>query len=227
MPTYLITGANRGIGLALAKHLAARGDTVIATAREQGKATELAEVASRVEELDVTDPASVSAFAERVTEPIDVLINNAGFYPNRGEPLDQIDTEAILRAFDVNAVGPVRVTRALLPRLRAGGHKKLVHITSVMGSLRSVDDANQKRSIAYRASKAALNMAALLLSNELEPEGIISAMLHPGWVQTDMGGGKAPLTTEQSAAGLVKVIDGLKPRDNGCFRDYQGKKIPW
>ena len=224
---FVVTGANRGIGLEFVKQLTARGEEVDATARDPGDAPELQALARpgfrlRIHPLDVADDASVAAFAEQLPPgPVEVLINNAGVSGVKGgEPIDPAD---ILRVFNVNAVGTLRVVRALLPRLREGEGKKIVNLTSVLGS---IAEANGGR-FAYRMSKTALNMATRILAEDLRGEGFRTVALHPGWVRTRMGGGAAPLPPDQSIRGMLRIIDGLTAEQSGRTFDFQGREIPW
>ena len=222
--TYLITGANRGIGLELARILRGQGARVIGTAREPGQARELAELDVRLEQLDVSDSASTTALAHRLSgEPIDYLINNAGVY-GRTDAIGTIDVDRMQAVFSVNALGALRMTQALLENLRAGRRKCVVQMTSRMGS---IADNKSGGSYAYRASKAALNAINKSLAVDLADEGFICVCLHPGWVRTSMGGAGAPLEASASAASLVEVIHRLAPRDNGSFLDYEGRSVPW
>ncbi|HVP62362.1 MAG TPA: SDR family oxidoreductase [Myxococcaceae bacterium] len=223
----VVTGANRGIGLEFVKQLTARGEEVEATARDPGDAAELRALVQpgvrlRVHPLDVADDASVAGFATGLPPgPVDVLINNAGVSGVKGgEPIDPPD---ILRVFDVNAVGSLRVVRALLPRLRTGKAKKIVNLTSQLGSIAEASGGRY----AYRMSKAALNMATRLLAEDLRGEGFRTVALHPGWVQTRMGGGAAPVPPEQSVRGMLRLIDGLTGEQSGRTFDFQGREIPW
>ena len=224
---FVVTGANRGIGLEFVKQLTARGEEVDATARDLGDAPELQALARpgfrlRIHPLDVADDASVAAFAEQLPPgPVEVLINNAGVSGVKGgEPIDPAD---ILRVFNVNAVGTLRVVRALLPRLREGEGTKIVNLTSVLGS---IAEANGGR-FAYRMSKTALNMATRILAEDLRGEGFRTVALHPGWVRTRMGGGAAPLPPDQSIRGMLRIIDGLTAEQSGRTFDFQGREIPW
>jgi len=223
-PTVLITGANRGIGLEYARQLSARGYTVIGTARDPGTADELDVLADRVEQLDVTDADSVAALATRLEGvPIDILINNAGIFERGDVTIDKVDYDMMERTLAVNTLGPLRVTQALLPNLRAGKGRKIVSMTSRLGSIELSDG----RWYAYRASKSALNQFNKIWSVELGPEGFVCTVLHPGWVRTNMGGPKATYTPEESVSGLIEIIEGLGPEDNGRFYDFQGQSIPW
>jgi len=222
--TWIVTGANRGLGLEFARRLHERGDTVIATARQPGDAGELAQLGVRVEALDVADAGSVASFAERVGDAcVDVLLNNAGVYGIR-QQLPDVDEGTMRSCFETNALGALRVTTALLPALRRGEGKLIAHMTSKMGS---IADNGSGGSYAYRASKAALNAIHGSLTQDLAPEGFRCAVLHPGWVRTDMGGSGAPLSIEDSVEGLLRVLDGLDGASSGGFFDYSGAHVPW
>lgn len=222
--TVLITGANRGIGLEMARQLSERGDKVIATARKPDEASGLKALAVRVEQLDVTDTASVQALAARLEGvPIDLLINNAGVGGQKTNDLEATNFDEVAKTFDVNSLGPMRVTQALLPNLEAGKGRTVVQISSIMGSI----EQNRGGYYGYRASKAALNMLNKSLAAELGKQGFVCVVMHPGWVKTRMGGAAAPVEPEDSVAGIFEVIDGLVPEDNGRFIDYQGNSIPW
>jgi len=222
--TYVVTGASRGLGREFAHQLLARGDTVIGTARRPADAWGLRDLGAEVEELDVADDESVAAFAgRRAGRPVDVLVNNAG-RQNRLGALESLDFDGLVETFQVNALGPVRVTRALLANLRAGRRRHVSHITSRMGSFGEFDRGNM---YGYRASKAALNMFHRCIADELGAEGFVCVLLHPGWVRTDMGGHAASLSPAESVAGMLRVIDGLSRRDSGAFVDYTGTELPW
>ena len=222
--TVLVTGANRGIGLELARQYAAAGWRVIGTAREPGSATELHALNAQVVQLEVTDPASVARLARDLAgTPIDLLINNAGIQPLMWK-LAEVDFDAFERALAVNTVGPVRVTRALLPSLRAGELRRIVNITTNLSSIAGNTDGGF---YGYRESKAALNMFTKSLAAELGPEGFVCIVLHPGWVQTDLGGPQAPLQVEDSVRGMLGVIEGLSPADNGSFKTWAGEEMAW
>ena len=224
MPHILITGASRGIGRELATQLAARGERVTATVRRAADGEPLAAKGIDVRLLDVTDQASIEGLAADLDgEPIDVLINNAGLYGPRPD-FAGLDWGDVRQVFEVNAFGPLRVTQALLPNLRAGALKKVAHLTSKMGS---IEDNTSGGSYAYRASKSALNMFAKSFALDFASEGIASCVLHPGWVQTDMGGPSAPVTVSESAAGLIARIDELNPERSGRFYNFSGEELPW
>jgi NAD(P)-dependent dehydrogenase (short-subunit alcohol dehydrogenase family) len=223
-PTVLITGANRGIGLEYARQFAAKGYKVIGTARDPADAKELAAVASRVEPLDVTDAASVAALAKRLDGvAIDILVNNAGMFDRKDVSVDRVDFAMMEQTFAVNTLGPLRVTQALLPNLRAGKRRTIVNMSSQLGSI----EQSNGTWYAYRASKAALNQINRTLSAELAPAGFTCVVLHPGWVRTDMGGAGATYAPEESVRGLITVIEKLGPADNGRFYDFKGNAIPW
>ena len=227
--TVLITGANRGLGLEFARQYSAAGWQVIATARQPEAASDLKALGDRVRvvPLDVTKPGSVRALAASLDkQPIDLLINNAGqgVGVDGSRPLIDLDLEEFEAILGVNTLGPVRVTQALMPHLRRGSGKMIVGISSVLGSITANEDGGF---YGYRESKAALGMFLHSLAAELKKEGFICVAIHPGWVKTDMGGPNAPLTPEESVAGVRKVLDGLKPENTGQFLSYKGTQIPW
>lgn len=226
---WLISGANRGIGRELALSVAARGDRVTATVRNAEARTRLAAEASKygghfqILVFDMRDEAAIKAAAQRLKEPIDVLVANAGVSgPKRQSALD-IDFEGALDTFSVNTLGPLRLAQAFLPQLREAANPRIVFISSVMGSIESAS-VDQ---VAYRASKAALNMVMKMLAGELKPQGVTVVSLHPGWLRTDMGGANAPLSVEEGAAGLIATIDSLSIAKSGRFLDYRNKELAW
>jgi NAD(P)-dependent dehydrogenase (short-subunit alcohol dehydrogenase family) len=226
--TVFITGANRGLGLEFARQYRAAGWKVIGTARKPEEAADLKALGEgvRVVSLDVTKPESVAALAASLkNEPIDLLINNAGQGVGfEGGTFEALKIDDFDRVLQVNAIGPVRVTQALLPNLRAGRGKTVVGMSSVLGSIA----ANRAGGFyGYRESKAALDMFMRGLAGELKGEGFVCIALNPGWVKTDMGGPDAPLTPEESVRGMRKVLDGLKPEDSGKFWSYDGTNVPW
>lgn len=222
--TYVVTACNRGLGLEFARQLSGRGDRVIATARDLGSAPELAALDVETFALDVADAASVERFGEAMSSAsIDVLLNNAGVGVG-SKPFESVDFTEMEEFFAINTLGALRVFRALLPGLRAGSGKKVVNMTSRMGS---ISDNSSGAAYSYRTSKAALNMATRSLAIDYRAEGFICVVLHPGWVATDMGGAGAPLRPEDSVSGLLWVIDGLQPADSGEHIDFTGTRVPW
>ncbi|MBT8074264.1 MAG: SDR family oxidoreductase [Xanthomonadales bacterium] len=220
----LVTGANRGLGLEFVQQLQAKGYEVIGTARSPQKATELKATGARVEQLDVADAASVAALAERLgNTPIDILINNAGMLNRADSTMDALDFDVMERSFQVNSLGPLRVTQALLPNLNAGKGKTVVSITSRLGSI----ELSTGGLYSYRTSKTALNQINKIMSSELAPQGFTCVVMHPGWVQTDMGGPNATLTKPESIAGMLGVIESLTADSTGKFFNYDGTELPW
>ena len=222
--TVLVTGANRGLGLEFAKQYSQAGWRVIGTARRPNDAEELRALGARVMQLDVTDPASIAALAKALEgEAVDLLINNAGIFP-RVNTLDEVDFNDVAMTLAVNTIGPMRVTRALLPNIRAGSKKQIVSITSGLGS---IADNGFGRFYGYRESKAALNMFNRSLAIELKDEGFTCIVMSPGWVQTDMGGPNATLKPAESISGMLAVIGNLTPSSTGTFWNYDGQQVPW
>lgn len=237
--TVLVTGANRGIGLELARNYAERGWTVIATARNPAGATELNEIAAgnpkvKVEKLDVTSQADVDALAAKYKgQPIDVLLNNAAWL---GDPADQkfgsYDFDVLLGVMDTNVAGPLRMAQAFIDNVAASEQKKIVGITSVQGSLTLIRSASIQF---YNASKTALNMSLRALSAAVEDQGITIALISPGAVDTDMmalalGGSNFQmrlLTPAQSAEAVINVIDQYGFDMSGTFLSHEGAKLPW
>lgn len=226
--TIVLTGAARGIGLHLAYAFSKRGDAVIATARDLSAARELNELNSRagveLAQLDVTDAVSVRRFAERMDKrAIDILINCAGIIGGDHQSLNDMDYDAWLNAFNVNTLGPFRVTTTLLPCLELSPAPKVVTLTSQMGSLHRKSVGQH----AYRSSKAAVNKVMQVMAVELRDRGIIVCPIHPGWVRTDMGGPQADISVEESISGLISVIDRLSMEDSGRFWTWEGTEHPW
>ena len=218
MPTVLITGANRGIGLEFARQYEADGWTVVATVRESSP--ELDALGVRVEILDMQKLDTVAGFGDKL-DSLDLLIANAGTYGPRS-PRNGDEGEEWLETFAVNTVAPYLLAQSVLPLVtRSGG--KLIAITSRMGS---IDDNGSGGFVAYRSSKTALNSAWKSLAID-SGDSVPCAVLHPGWVQTRMGGRSAPLEPEDSVAGMRQVIDGLGPADSGGFFSHDGSEIPW
>lgn len=228
MSTVLITGANRGIGLEFVRQYARSGHKVIACCRNPEKATELNNLANQldisVHQLDITNKGQLQNLKSQLKDqPVDILINNAGIYGNRGQ-FGNTDPDEWLKVFHVNSIAPYLVTEALVELVAASNEKKIVAITSKMGS---ISDNGSGNSYIYRSSKTALNMVCKSLSVDLQDKGIKVAAIHPGWVQTDMGGPNALISTETSVAGIIKVIAGLTDEKSGGFFNYDGSEIGW
>jgi NAD(P)-dependent dehydrogenase (short-subunit alcohol dehydrogenase family) len=219
MSTVLITGANRGIGLALARRFAGRGDRVIGVCRHESR--ELAQLGVRIESgVDVTSDEAVAALPRRLEGTIDLLVLNAGIL--RADDLDDVTIESVREQIEVNAVAPLRVVRALRSRLARGS--KIAAITSRMGS---IGDNGSGGYYGYRMSKAALNAMAMSLARDLAPTGVAVAILHPGYVRTEMTGGHGGLDPDESARMLVERIDALTPQTSGTFWHANGEVLPW
>ena len=218
--TIVITGANRGIGLAMAQCWKARGDRVIATCRQPSDAL----LDSGVEVIDgvnVSTPDGIANLQAALGDtPVDMLYNNAGIMLS--ETVEDMDFEQIQEQFEVNTLGPLRVTMALLPNLKSGS--KVGLMTSRMGS---IEDNTSGRKYGYRISKAGLNAAGKSLAIDLQERGIAVAILHPGWVKTDMTGHSGNLTAEQAAANLVARMDELTLENSGSFWHSDGSVLPW
>jgi NAD(P)-dependent dehydrogenase (short-subunit alcohol dehydrogenase family) len=221
MATYLVTGTNRGIGYEYCRQLQARGDRVIAVCRSASE--ELKQLGVGVEEgIDITSDASVASLRDRLNgTAIDGLINNAGIV--KRVTLENLDFDSIREQFEVNALGALRVTHALLPNLKAGA--KIVLMTSRMGS---IADNTSGSSYGYRMSKVALSMAGKSLAHDLKPRGIAVAILHPGLVQTRMTNfTSSGITPEESVKGLLARIDELTLENTGTFWHANGEVLPW
>jgi len=224
----LITGANRGLGLEFARQYAQNGWQVLACCRAPQLADALQALAKthsniQVLALDVADFAQIDALAQQLINiEIDLLINNAGIYPDSSST--HINTNDWLDAFTVNSISPYKITTALSPHVAKSRLKKIATLTSKMGS---IDDNTSGGSYIYRSSKAAANMVMKSLSIDLQPLGISVVTLHPGWVQTDMGGSNALIDTKTSVTGMRRVIDHLSLATTGRFIAYDGQPIPW
>jgi len=224
MPTVLITGAGRGIGLEFAQQYAAEGWRVIATMRDAAKAMDLKDAVPQVElhVLDVTDQKALGALGRKLAgDAIDVAIANAGVALARSMTPQAIDEAAWLQTFRVNTIAPLALAGALLEPVKRSSGKRMIAISSRMGSIAE----NSGGSYAYRSSKAALNMVWHGLA--VEHRDLIAVVLHPGWVRTDMGGSSAPVIPKNSVTGMRRVIERLTARDSGKFLDFEGKEIPW
>ena len=224
MTTIMITGASRGLGLEFARQFYNEECKVIATCRNPKNANELNAIGDiDIHSLDVTDDKSVANLADKLRgENIDILINNAGVIGQR-DGFGRLDYDIWAETMDTNVFGPMRVAEAFRDNVMNSEKKQMIFITSRMGSItEAVPNA-----YVYRSSKAALNMAVKCLSVELEQQGLIAVLFHPGHVQTDMGGQAAPVTPQKSIEGMKNQIVALTRDDNGRFLSYDGRQIPW
>src|SRR6516225_4148936 len=231
MATILITGANRGLGLEFTRQYLSEGYAVIAAARNTGAAHRLRQLerdskgSLALVEADVADSASVRRGAAQAPDiAIDILINCAALYGGDRQTIGSIDYHDWMRVLDVNVLGPLRVCEAYLDRVARSDRRLIVTLTSGMGSLA---DNTSGGSIAYRTSKAAVNMAMRTAAAELAPRGVICVVVNPGWVRTRMGGAGAPLPVADSVAAMRALFDRLRPSDSGKFFNYDGSEHPW
>lgn len=231
MKTVVVTGCSRGIGLEFVRQLLARGDRVYAGARRPESCPDLMQlVQAHADRLTVL-PLDVTSLAHRVNlaatvgdRAVDLLINNAGVYGPVPDHLGDTDENAWLETFRVNAIAPRQVVEALLPQLRKAGKPCIALLSSKMGSM--ADNASGGSYI-YRSSKAALNAVGVSLARDLREAGILTLILHPGWVLTDMGGPNAEITVSESVTSMLKTLDAASTADNGRFIDIDGSTIPW
>jgi NAD(P)-dependent dehydrogenase (short-subunit alcohol dehydrogenase family) len=230
-PTILITGANRGIGLALATDLIKGGYHVLAATRSPAKAAALKKLSGKsldIIELDVNSDGSVCAAASTVAAlapGLDVLVNNAALFPEEGdESIFDMKLEHFREAFETNVLGVIRVTRAFFPLLAKGSQPRIVNISSGAGSVAGKDDHGY---YAYSASKAALNMVTRAMAAEFRPKGICVVAMTPGWVKTEMGGPNAPLTPEESARAIARTITTLTMEKTSLFIDRTGREVEY
>jgi NAD(P)-dependent dehydrogenase (short-subunit alcohol dehydrogenase family) len=230
MATVMVTGANRGVGLELCRIYAERGDRVLACCRQPDSAETLNHLAEnhdlQVLEVSISDGDSVAALAAvQADTPIDVLINNAGTggpgFENQS--LLAMDYDGWAETFAVNTMAPLRMLQAFLPNLKQSNGGKTATVTSQMGAMA----LDMTVAYAYCASKAAVNKVMKLASVELAKDGISTCLIHPGWVQTDMGGPQAEITPQESAAGIISVLDGLNVENTGSFWKWNGEVHPW
>jgi NAD(P)-dependent dehydrogenase (short-subunit alcohol dehydrogenase family) len=229
--TILITGSNRGLGLELATQYAAAGWRVLACCRDPGRAEALRGLASEYGErvgihpLDVTDNERIGALAGELNEEaIDILFNNAGVGGGDHQSLGRVDTSRWLEVFKVNCVAPLKVAEAFSEHVARSERRIIATMGTRMGSI--ADNTSGDHYI-YRSTKAAVHMVAKGLSVDLREVGIISVVLHPGWVKTGIGGSRALLTPAESVAGLRRVLTSLTMEDSGKFLDYRGQELPW
>jgi NAD(P)-dependent dehydrogenase (short-subunit alcohol dehydrogenase family) len=224
MPSIFITGASRGLGLEFVRQYAAAGWSVTAACRDPSRATDLARLGVETVALDLADPDSIRRAAQTLQgRSFDILLNNAGLY-GEGQQFGRLSQAEWERVMLVNAIAPLKLTEAFLPHLMAGQKKLMVFLTSKMGS---IADNSSGGAYIYRSSKAALNAAVKSLSIDLEPRGVTILLLHPGWVQTDMGGPNALISAEQSVACMRRQIEAVEPGQTLKFVDYEGTPLPW
>ncbi|AIW19446.1 SDR family oxidoreductase [Vibrio coralliilyticus] len=226
MKTVLITGANRGIGLSLVKNYLAQGWQVHATYRSEKSSQDLLELEGdnlTCHPLDVTDYQGLSEFASALPA-LDVLINNAGYYGPKGYGFGNTDIDEWRKVLEINTIAPLKLVEALFPNLQKGQLKKIACLSSKVGSM---TENTSGGGYIYRSSKAALNSVVKSLSNDLSSQDFTVLALHPGWVQTEMGGPNALIDTQTSAAGLVEVIESADISRSGEFINYDGTALPW
>ncbi|WP_419904478.1 SDR family oxidoreductase [Kiloniella sp.] len=226
MPSVLITGANKGIGLAFAQSFAVDGWKVYACCRQPDKAKELKAIEGDIvlHKLDVSDGLRVAGLArEVIDEPIDILINNAGYFGPRLE-FGEIDYDDWAYTFQINTMGPLRMVENFVEHIASSDRKLIVNLSSKMGSMGANETGGQ---YVYRSSKAALNVVTKSLSIDLKDKGITVISVHPGHVQTDMGGETAPVSIAKSVSGLRKLIGRVTEEDTGQFFNFDGSVIPW
>jgi NAD(P)-dependent dehydrogenase (short-subunit alcohol dehydrogenase family) len=226
MTTILITGAARGIGRALCEDALRRGWAVIGSVRDAAAAKALeAEFGPRFQALvfDVTDAPAIARAAASLDTPLDILINNAGIIgPDRQSALE-MDFDGLRQTLEVNTLAPLRVSQAFLPHLKRSAKPRILTISSNMGSLSYAKSDH----LAYRISKAAVNKAMQGLATDLKRQGVAVAVLHPGWVRTDMGGAGADISPAASAKGILDVAEGLTIEGSGRFLSYDGREMAW
>lgn len=232
MRRVLITGANRGIGLALVRKFLNRGDQVFAGYRSMENSADLLDIAANnpgevsAIPLDVANLTSILECVQLVTQQadrLDILVNNAAVHLG-DEKLSMVKSDKLLRALQINAVGPVLVAQKFIDLLGAADQPLIINVSSEAGSVSKME---KFRGYGYYGSKAAENMYTRALAFDPETDGITVIAIHPGWVRTDMGGPEAPLLAADSAEGILKVIDALTPKDNGKFFTWEGREYPW
>lgn len=238
MKRIFVTGANRGLGLELTRQYLERGDTVFAACRQPDAATDLHQLGAshagrlHVLPLDVTQPASIEAARQAVeaaTDGLEILINNAGVYPHAGsgdpsQQLGRLTAEDAVQTLLANAVGPLLVAQALLPLLRNGAKGRVVSLSSGYGSLTWKASGDPYH---YSASKAALNMYMRSFAAEAGHQGVLSVLVDPGWMRTDMGGRGATQDPADSARGIIRLAHQLHAEENGSFVNWQNQPVPW
>ena len=229
-PTILITGANRGIGLKLSEQFAQDGWQVLACCRNPADARELQDLSERglaieVHALDVTNYEQMADLAGQLgNRPIDILLSNAGIYGSKGVGFGEIDAEEWRQVLEVNTIAPLMLVQAFVRQVSASQQKLVAVISSKVGS---IADNSSGGSYIYRSSKTAVNQVVKSLSIDLADRGISVISLHPGWVQTEMGGPNAEISTDASVSGLKNILQSAGLDQNGQFIEYDGSSIPW
>ena len=230
MKTILITGCNRGIGFEFVRQFSLMDINIIATYRNKSSSEELLSLAEKSSniallELDVSSNQSIEEFVNSMSEkPIDIYINNAGMMGSGARTFGEVKGDRWLEVFNVNTVAPLLLTQKLFGNFLKGKDKKLVYVSSKVGS---IGDNSGGGSYIYRSSKTALNQVVKSLSIDLNDQGFEVVAVHPGWVQTDMGGPNAIIDVTTSVAGLINIITNLKGSDSGKFFNFDGQTIPW
>ena len=223
MKTVIITGANRGIGLELTKQFLRQNSKVYATYREEFENLSKIENDNLIlHKLDVRNADEIDELVSLVNGGVDVLINNAGIADGRWQSISEIDMAQALEVINVNSIAPVRVTQKFQDKMKQGS--TIVMMSSLMGS---ISDCHSGRSYAYRASKTALNMFSIAMKNELLDQDISILIIHPGWVETDMGGPNAPLSVSESVKGIIQRIEEQNIGQSGRYVQYDGTPIEW
>ena len=230
MPTVLVTGANRGLGLEFLKQYSQRGWEVIGTCRDLNSAVEamgLADVADNVSlyPLEVTDADSIEQLAAALAgRTIDLLLLNAGYMGEQSSRLGELDAADFSYSFEVNTVAPAMLIQAFREHVTRSERRQIIGLSSILGSIAGNSDGGL---YSYRASKAGLNAVLQSAARDLARDGVTVVAMHPGWVQTDMGGEGATITPAVSIKGMLEVIDGLTEADSGRFLVYDGGELPW
>ncbi len=231
MPTLLITGANRGLGLELCKQFLQSEWKVIATCRNPESATRLSVLKDKypkllsIHTLEVSNGDHINELKTQLGEtPIDILFNNAGVYAAESAEFGSSDAVVWLDAFKVNVISPMKMMEVFVENVANSDRKIMANMSSKMGS---IAETSTDGSIAYRSTKSALNMVIARVALDLKEKGIITLALHPGWVRTDMGGANADFSTEESAISLIKIMNNASIKDTGKFFDIDGSIIPW
>lgn len=235
MSTILITGSNRGIGLAFCRAYSELGWEVVATCRNPDNATDLKQLSGKITilPLDVTSGKSIAALVDTLKEkPIDILVNNAAIHGPRDVTgtFGEIDLDAWMEVMKVNAMAPIKLTEALLPNVLQSAQKKLVFISSMAGSISLRGSQPHHKTggpYIYRTSKAALNASVKAIGFDLRAQGVSVVALHPGWVKTETGGWDAPGDPSESVAAMLPLIDAATPEGNGVFLNVDGTVIGW